>query len=122
MPHRVATGCDVQCLATARVRDRIRQESADGQSPLPRCGSNNLTVSDAAPQQLVLVAQRFSITARRLIKLTNFWWIILSGYPNGCWAPGSKKYIWEERALLHSLTRMSKEPDTDALSYLRSRL
>jgi len=44
MPPRVATGCDVQCLATARVRDRVRQEIADGQPPLPRCVSNNLTV------------------------------------------------------------------------------
>jgi len=44
MPPRVATGCDVQCLATARVRARVRQKSTDRQSPLPRCGPNNLTV------------------------------------------------------------------------------
>ena len=44
MPTPIATDCDVQCLAPARVRDMVRQESADGQSPLPRCTSNNLTV------------------------------------------------------------------------------
>ncbi|MGA2062215.1 MAG: helix-turn-helix domain-containing protein [Thermoguttaceae bacterium] len=44
MPPRVATGSDVQCLTTARLRDRVRQKSTDGQSPLPRCGPNNLTV------------------------------------------------------------------------------
>jgi hypothetical protein len=26
------------------LRDRVRQKSTDGQSPLPRCGPNNLTV------------------------------------------------------------------------------
>jgi hypothetical protein len=40
----IATGSDVQCLATARVRARVRQKSTDRQSPLPRCGPNNLTV------------------------------------------------------------------------------
>jgi hypothetical protein len=44
MPPKVANGCNVQCLAPARVRDRVRQENADRKSPLPICSSNNLTV------------------------------------------------------------------------------
>ena len=88
MSHRVATGCDVQCLATARVRDRIRQESADGQSSLPRCNSNNLTVElgqassdrlerleavlDGIAAILIRVQEQQDVTTATLTELRDF--------------------------------------------------
>ena len=88
MPPRVATGCDVQCLATARVRARVRQKSTDRQSPLPRCGPNNLTVElgqassdrlerleavlDGIAAILIRVQEQQDVTTATLTELRDF--------------------------------------------------